>query len=162
MAVFIKVWMVFFNNLLLLLCSGLVSDHIYHITPGLSDPCPAKLCLTLSQFARSPASVDTTLVILPGKHCLESKISIVNIGTFLMTSKYNESSIEITCHQSGGLTFTNVHSVHISGLDFFKCASNRVENVEKIILEDSHFFGQEDNTIVLSQMVQHWNCITLQ
>ena len=60
----IKVWMVFLiTDLLLLLCSGLASDYI---TPGLSDPCPAKPCLTLLQFAKSQAaSINTTRKALP-------------------------------------------------------------------------------------------------
>ena len=105
----IEVWMVVLIDLCLLSCSGLASDHIYHITPALTDPCPAKPCFTLSQFATyQAASINTTLVILPGKHSLESNILVANIGAFLMTSKHNESSAVITCHQSGGLTFTNV------------------------------------------------------
>ena len=63
-----------------------------------------------------------------------------------MLSKRNHSGTQITCNQSGHLTFTNVHSVHISGLDFIKCAGNRVENVEKFILEDSNFLGPGDDT----------------
>lgn len=145
----IKLWMVILMAPLLPLCSGLASEHdiVYHITPTLSDPCPVTPCLTLSQFARRQvARVNTTLVFLPGKHSLESKISVSNISTLLMLSKYNHSGTQIACNQSGRLTFTNVHSVHISGLNFIECAGNRVENVENFILEDSNFLGPGDDT----------------
>ena len=142
-----KIWTVILLTNLYLLCFGLVSDQTYHITPTSSDPCPVKPCLTLSQFAKSKiTSINTTLVVLPGKHSLESTLSVADIGKFSMTSKHNDSTAEITCHQSGGLNFINVHAVIISNLDFFGCVGNRAEKVDDFALEDSNFFGHtEDN-----------------
>ena len=143
----IKVWMVaLLSKLLLLLCSSLASEQVYHITPASSYPCPEKPCLTLLQFASQIVSINTTLMVLPGKHSLESRLSVANIGTLLMISEHNDFSTRIACYRSGSLKFTNVHSVHIRGLDFIGCAGNLVENVDNFTLEGSHFLGQEDNT----------------
>ena len=141
----IKVWIVV--NLFSL-CFGMASDQIYHITPSPSDPCPAKPCLILSQFAKSRSiSNNTTLVFLPGKHSFESKLLVANIDKFLMTSLNNDSSTEIACYLSGTINFTNVHSVRISGLDFVGCVGNWVENVDSFTLEDSNFFGHAEENI---------------
>ena len=154
--VLIKVWMVLSINFLLRSCFGLASEQIYHIMPALTDPCPAKPCLTLFQFANDySANINTTLVILPGKHSIGSKISVANVGTFLMTS--NDSSTEIICHQYGSLTFTNVHFVHIYGLNFTGCAGNRVESVESLIIEDSNFIGEEDSTATDGAALEIYN-----
>ena len=142
-----KVWMVVLStSLLLLSCFGLEPNQIYHITPTSSYPCPLTPCLTLSQFAKNQSTrISTILVFLPGKHSLGWKLSVTDIPKFSMISKQtNDSNIEITCHQYGGLHFTDVPAVHIKHLDFIGCVGNQVKNVGNFILEDSNFIGEED------------------
>ena len=139
--------------ILLLMLSGLdcVLSEVYHITPLPSDPCPMEPCFSLSQFAIACNSTNylnttnTTLVLQPGNHNLESQFFLANVSTISMLANSTLSSDSvITCHHYAKFELVGVSNVYMSGLKFIGCTGNRVESVDQFTLEDSSFVGQED------------------
>lgn len=70
----------------LLLCNpfaivtGVNLTEVINIIPSLNDSCPAKTCLTLSQFALNSSEYidhhpNITLILKPNNHSLDTKLS---------------------------------------------------------------------------------------
>ena len=104
--------------------------------------------LTLSQFINNLSSYlrvtsDTTLILLPGNHSLESELLVESVHSFSMYAWHGSSSkATITCHHSARFEFRNISTVTVSGLEFVGCSENRVKSVDQFQLENSEFIGK--------------------
>ena len=136
-------------------------SETFHIIPSASSPCPGELtgepCFTLSQYVSGDLyrkyTSDPSEIILefqPGHHRLryDSRFSYTfdsQLVSFKMNSE-NSGSTEIHCNSYRYsaeyyprlLEITNVHNVHISGIDFVHC-SLQVESMANFTLEESSF-----------------------
>ena len=125
-------------------CSGYISSEVYQIKSSSDDSCPREPCLTLSQFIDKSDSYivgNTTLILQPGNHSLESVLSVSNIS---MLSLHGTSNTVIMCHGSGRFELSNIPFICISTLTFIGCPGNRVDSIHQFTLEDSSFIGQDN------------------
>ena len=121
--------------------------QVYFIVPSENySNCTHQQCLTLSQFAAiSNNGLETNssieLILLSGTHTLTESITVHDhSGNFLM---YSTTSAAITCGETSNLSFINVTGyVQIMDLKFIGCGSNRIENVEIFVMNNSRFDGQ--------------------
>ena len=102
--------------------------------------------LTLSQFvenSRHYLTSETTLILSPGYHGLESELITENVCSFSMFVWPGSSSkAVITCHgQNARLEFSNISTVTVSGLEFVGCFESHVISVSRFQLDNSGFFG---------------------
>ena len=128
-----------------LLLLVLTTAETYYVTPSSSIPCPEEgvPCFTLSQYATKPSDYfasNTTLILSPGNHSLDSKLSIRNITFLFIETSHSDTSI--TCNQSARFTFETINVVSMRGLVLFGCVNNEVTKVEQFTLEDCTFQGQ--------------------
>lgn len=128
-----------------------VSTETYYTTPSLSIPCPEEgvPCLTLSQYAAKPNSYfasNTTLIILPGNHSLDSELRITNITCLnLFANTASVSDTTITCSQSSGFTFKYSDCVYIRGLTFARCVGSIISVKDQVTIEDCKISGENYN-----------------
>ena len=130
--------------LLVSVCSCHISSKVYQIKSSSEDSCPRKPCLTLSQFIDKSDSYivdNTTLILQPGNHSLESVLSVSNISKL---SLHGTSNTVIMCHGSGRFELSNTPFICISTLTFIGCPGNSVDSVHQFTLEDSSFIGQDN------------------
>ena len=133
----------------------LVSDTdcwVYQISPTPSYPYPAQSCLTLPQFTANTSSYlhsNTVLVFLPGKHDIDSKLSIHDIASLHMLQSSNTMSAKIFCQQMSSIDLYNTTTVYISRLEFIGCGGNRVESIGHLLIEDTSFHGHDDSGTAL-------------
>ena len=127
------------------------SSNVYHITPSPTAWCPGESCLTLSILAANSSDYldsNTTLVFLEGSHTLDSELNIVLNTTGSVILSTNGSGIAaITCSSRGGLRFSHINQLQISGLEFIRCSS-KVEFVDQFTLENSRFCGGNDDSAI--------------
>ena len=130
--------------LLVSVCSGHISSEVYQIKSSSDDSCPREPCLTLSQFIDKSDSYivdNTTLILQPGNHSLESVLSVSNISMLYL---HGTSNTVIMCHGSGRFELSNTPFICISTLTFIGCPGNSVDSVHQFTLEDSSFIGQDN------------------
>ena len=142
----------YFMLVLIIGSSKLIECEFYHITPSLSEPCPVKSCLTLSQFAANTSSFldsNTTLIFLAGNHSLEWNLTVSMVWSFAMLSNdmLEESSSDsnetrIACELSTMFVFSDINDIHISGIQFLGCSGNRVEYVPNCTVDNCGFYGE--------------------
>ena len=131
-----------------LLLLVLTTAETYYITPSSSIPCPEEgvPCFTLSQYATKPSDYfasNATLILSPGNHSLDSKLSIRSISSLSVDSNTTSHSFtSITCNQSARFTFESINVVSMRGLVLFGCVNNEVTKVEQFTLEACTFKGQ--------------------
>ena len=77
------------------------SDITIFITPSVSDKCPGKPCIRLSQLNGEPDYFvsDTTLVFMRGNHYLTDSISFKNLTNVSMIP-YLQSRVKIVCQRN--------------------------------------------------------------
>ena len=113
---------------------------MYYINPSPSGQCPMNQCLT--EITADKFQSNTTLVFLQGDHHLNNVLYASNISTLAILSSTNESVPVINCAaQQGNLKISYVSDVRIVGLKF-RCGGNKIEAVNRFILENSSFYGQ--------------------
>ena len=130
----------------------------YHIAPSTNDSCSAEYtCLTLTQFT---ANLDiylawnTTLVFLPGDHSLgESDFSVTDDPVSL---NLKSRSAKVHCDLFGSFVFQNVSMIHVSGIEFLKCAFF-FSSVDHIVIKDTVFTGQ----VALETTLEFYECYTI-
>ena len=136
---------------LLTLCSlNQTASEVYYITAKSADPCTVQPCLTLSQFAANLSHSlhsNTTLVFLPGTHHLNLTLS--NVDNFAMKSENSTATAEIKCTSDSIMHFYQSQSIHITNLEFIGCGGNQVRHVEKFMVEDTKFEGEENSGTAL-------------
>ena len=120
-----------------------VSCGVHYIVSETTS-CNTDSCLTFSQLADSPTNyvaTNTTLYIVGGSHYLDREISISHIEAFAMIG-INSS---ITCSGLAKFIFASIGHVHIGGLTFIGCGSNRVTMVDQLTVEQTAFWGQSNS-----------------
>ena len=140
---------------LILLVIGLIlihivdSSNVHYIIPSSTTQCPAEeSCLNISTLvanSRNYFGSNTTMVFLEGSHILDSELVVSNIDGSLTLSTNGSGTAAISCNDSGNLEFSNITQLHISGLEFSRCSSI-VELVDQFTLEDSRFYGGNDDS----------------
>ena len=124
------------------------SAMIYYVTPTSSSQCPEAACLTLSQYATKPSNYfasETTLILLPGGHSLDSVLWISNITVLSVTvDNTTQTSVTttVTCSRLGRFHFEYVKQVSMHNLLLFGCVNNTIESVNWFTLENSDINGQ--------------------
>ena len=124
------------------------SSNVYYITPLSTAQCPEEFCLTLSTLVANSSNYcgsNTTMVFLEGSHTLDSELVVSNIDGSLTLSTNGSGTVAISCNDSGSLEFSNISQLQISRLEFIRCSS-MVELVDQFTLEDSRFYGGNDNS----------------
>ena len=136
--------------LLIVLCSSThqAASEIYYITPNL---CSVQPCITLFQFAANSGHYlhsNTSLVFLPGTHHLSTvNLTLSNLENFVMIS--DSSTTQIKCTGDSHIYFGQLQCIRISNLEFIACGGNQVKRVEKLVVEDTMFDGQENSGTAL-------------
>ena len=125
------------------------SSNVHYIIPSSITQCPAEeSCLSISTLVANSSNYfgsNTTIVFLEGSHILDSELVVSNIDGSLTLSTNGSGTAAISCNDSGSLEFSNISQLQISGLEFIKCSS-KVELVDQFTLEDSRFYGGNDNS----------------
>lgn len=141
-----------FFSLLLLLCSlNRATSEVYHIriNSASADLCTAP-CLTLSEFTTNLSHYlhsNTTLVFLPGIHYLTVNLLVFFIENFSMISE--SATTQIVCKNNQHFLFKYTRYISISNLEFIGCRGNQVEHVEKFLVKNIVFNGQNNGSIAL-------------
>ena len=151
-----------FTIILLFYSLNQVASEEYYITAYATDICaPSMSCLTLSQFvARSLLKSNITLVFNPGSHYLNASLTASDLGNISMTSR--QMTAEIRCKGYSNITFSHSQNIHITNLEFVGCGGNKVVNVDKFVVRNSTFRGQENSGTALELIAttaQIINCI---
>ena len=120
-------------------------DTVYVISPSnrISSCQPMSKCFTLSQFAANSKSYlkqNTTLMLQPGNHTLDSVLVVSNIAKFFMTSMIAGTS-NIACTPSGKLSLQMVQYASVENLFFTHCVDNTISNVQRLKLSMLAFLG---------------------
>ena len=139
-------------TLSLALCSlNQAAGEVYYITASTTNLCTVQPCLTLSQFATNSGQYlhsNTTLVFLPGTHCLITvNLMLSNIDNFAMKSE--NSTAQIKCTNDSHIFFSQLQCIHITNLEFIGCGGNQVRHVEEFMVEDTIFKAQENSGTAL-------------
>ena len=140
------------------------SQTVYHITANSTDLCTVQPCLTLSQFAANTSQYlhsNTTLVFLPGTHYLSKvNLTLSNVVNVAMKAENSLPQINCTTNESH-INFSDLQCMHISNLEFIGCGGNLVKHVEKFVVENTIFKGQENSgtaLILIETNTQIINC----
>ena len=144
-----------FLTLVLVSCSlnQATSQTVYHIIANSSDLCTVRPCLTLSQFAANMSQYlhsNTTLVFLPGTHYLSKvNLTLSNVVNFSMKSEKSIAQIKCTTNEPH-IYFSELQCIYISNLEFIGCGGNQVKHVERFIIKNTIFKGQENSGTALT------------
>ena len=136
-----------------LICSKLATGEVHFITPSLNESCftaTDRACHTLSQFVADAANCvnsNTTLIYLPGKHFLRSKISLSTLSTFSMLSE--SSTATVTCERSANFHFHSISRLYIENLEFIGCGGNELRSVDLASIQNAKFEGTDNSTTAL-------------
>ena len=127
-----------------------VTNTSYHISPSSGEPRSEDLYLTLSQFAADTSGYlhsNTTLLLSPGNHSLNMRLSITNTNNFLRNSNFsNDLNTVIVCTDSHARFSFTIEDCSRLGLKFLgACGGNKVESVTDFRLEDTCFECQADH-----------------
>ena len=120
-------------------------DTAYVISPSnrISSCQPVSKCFTLSQFAANSNSYlkqNTTLILQPGNHTLDSVLLVSNVTKFSMISMIAGTS-NIACTPSGKLRIRMVQYANIENMFFTHCVDNTISNVIRLTLSRLAFLG---------------------
>ena len=147
---------------MLLLVPSMSPDKVYYVTPSADDPCSTAVdlhpqCITLSQFAAKPSNYlgsNTTLILLPGTHMLNSVLNVYNRDSFVLTSQQQAKSNDslISCNGTGRFEFKWVSYVRITALKFIGCGGNRILLSEDLAIESSMFWGKKDGDTAIEMV----------
>ena len=153
---------------LILLCLGtstIVASEVYYIIkPSQSQNCGDQCSnnaefesdsvdnsLTLSQFANNSINYltnDTRLIFSPGNYSMELELIAENIDSFSMFAlPISSTKAVIVCGHNARFVFRNVSIVTVSGLEFVGCFENHVVSIGRFQLEDSSFFGNDQEIV---------------
>ena len=101
---------------------------MYYVIPTAGSTCPVEHCYTLSQIiaqANQYITSNTSLVLLPGNHTVESGLLIRDIASLTMLgSLSNLTAANLICSKPASFAFYNVSEVYISSLAFLSCGND--------------------------------------
>ena len=127
----------------------------FYVTRSSNIPCPADLCLTLSQLARDSSSLlsyasNATLVFLNGNHTLETKFSVSCINRLhMITNTISGDAHTISCQNQVSFHLENVTELWMKGLKFIGCGGNTFTRIKNFVMENSTFEGQNSSSTAL-------------
>ena len=123
-----------------------------YVKPSPDSPCPVKTCLTLSQFSTKQVldslKHNCTLLFVPGSYTLESKISVTNVSNISLIS-FSFNNVSIFCNQNASFKFEGISKLSIAGFKFIGCGKNRAKLVNKFLLENTTFIGDNESETAL-------------
>ena len=101
-------------------------------------------CMTLSQFAGTDYGhvPGVTLLLLPGNHSLDVKLSLSNISEFRMLNSQSTSA-EIFCESPAGILIEEVDTILVNGLTFVGCGEIVFNNIFHLLINNSTFTGSD-------------------
>ena len=136
--------------LCMLLCAG--ECQFYCIVPLHDTVCPCQdSCLTLSEISTNTSyylDSNTTLILQPGNHNLNSNLTVFNISAFKLHSS-EPSTTRVTCKQYASFHFFEVITIEITGLEFVECGVSSVIRTDTFALRDSILISENDTGTVL-------------
>ena len=123
-----------------------VASETYYIRANSTDLCIPP-CLTLSEFVANSSHLlnsysNIILIFNHGIHYLNDSLTVPNLSIFSMTSQHLTTTI-IICASYSQIIFNHSHTVQITNLEFIGCGGNQVMNVDKFVVHDSSFKGQD-------------------
>ena len=131
----------------------------YYILTSPSSSCPGELpgepCLTLQQFANSPGSSSSVLLMMEsGSHTLNTAISLSNIYNFTMASLVPKSDVRIICstqsNVSGSFLLTSVSFVQLQGVSIEGCTySTFGTNGDSVLINAVSFSNLRDGGMLI-------------
>ena len=136
--------------LCMLLC--VVECHLYCVIPSYDAPCHCQdSCLTLSEISTNTTyylDSNTSLILQPGDHTLDSNLTVSNISVFKL---YSEGSLttRITCNQFASFYFFEVSTIEITGLEFVACTRSSVTRSDNFALQDSILISENGSSTAL-------------
>lgn len=141
------------------------------IIPTPESPCPGRIigvpCLTLQQYIANPSkSSNVMLVLYPGDHKMDSKLSITTNSYFMMTTATN-SPVSITCGNVqqfippdyACFSFVRLQQVSISGITFVNCTMN-LESVVNASFVQSSFVNMTAQSVTDSISIIVYNNVS--
>ena len=144
----------------LILISTLLHIHMYIVGGNrihtIHTDCKGQArasCLDLSVLAAETSSyfdtnTNTTLIFQQGNHFLNSEFSVSGENLLLLSNNQTFESVNITCSDNTGLSFTNISQLTISGLNFVGCSAT-IGQVDQFTVGDSNFDGENVNSSAL-------------
>ena len=139
--------------LLVMLLVHKAACQFYYVLPSEEHDCPGagEICGTLSLLAANSSEYFTessVIVFAPGKHKLNTTLTLSNINNVTIMSNVTSATIE--CTEGGHLSLRSIESVVISGLDFSGCQENIIQSVESCVLENCQFETHNASRTVLN------------
>ena len=115
------------------------SDTVYLIKPTDATPCSEdptlkyKLCLILEEYIEKESvhlSSETTLVLLPGTHTINSSLNIKNVNKYTVRGyvHYSKNATHINCNGPAGISFENVSHLQIKSVSLNFCGNHRSDS----------------------------------
>ena len=105
------------------------AGKMYCVTPNATScsSCPHSTnCTTLSNYAQHTElyfTSNTTMVFLPGRHALNTNITVTNVARLTMQGEASSGNIAtVVCHGSVGLSFASMVEFKIYYLQFTACS----------------------------------------
>lgn len=142
--------------LCMLLCA--VECHLDCVIPSYDALCPCQdSCLTLSEISTNITyylDSNTSLILQPGEHTLDSNLTVSNISMFNL---YSEESLttRIRCNQIAGFYFFEVSMIEISGIEFIACRRSSVIRCDNFALQHSILISENvsSTSLILNQTI---------
>ena len=117
---------------------------VHYLKPMETQSCGMiQECPTLSEFAvTSVNDVNTTLILLPGNHVLDTHMSFSNLTDLSM---YSEDTATVTCDPPARFSFEAIDRLYIRNVKFIGCGDNLVKYVDDFILQEATFQGKDNS-----------------
>ena len=117
-------------------CSA--TEKVYYVTPnGTSCSHSSTQCTTLSEYTKEAElyfTSNTTMVFLPGKHFLDTNITVANVTGLTMCGNVNSSSLpQVICDGPVGFLFTRMIHFKIHSLAIASCSRAYTVLVDAIL-----------------------------
>ena len=121
------------------LCYCSATEKVYYVTPnGTSCPHSSTRCTTLSEYAKEAElyfTSNTTMVFLPGKHFLDTNITVANVAGLTMCGNVDSSSQpQVICNGPVGFLFIGMIHFKIHSLAIVSCSRAYTGHVDAIEL----------------------------
>ena len=137
----------YLSLILFYLLFNVANSELYYITTSQDVQCPESSCLTLSEISSNTSHyIDgnnmTTLTFQPGNHSLDENLEISYIPNLTMLSDDTSmGSTNIVCNPSSRITFDDVSTIKIIGLNFIGCGRTSFTRSNNLTIWNSTFKG---------------------
>ena len=90
---------------------------------------------------------NTSLVLQPGIHYLDTSVSLSDLETFLIIPE--DSTAQILCTNHSRFQLSGSEYISITNVEFVGCGGNEVMDIKKFVLQGVKFKGQEETATAL-------------